>query len=143
MCGVLTRGKQALRPIPMILCGPSDVISTCQLYTMARKFLRAGKRPLVSTRRCDGKGRFEWMVPNQNKTVYVWPFSNCRVRALPRYQPIVAQVAVMNLPHPAESLCLAHMAAEQAAGGSNEQLFLYIGLTSGVCQRVRLIFQSA
>lgn len=42
----------------------------------------------------------------------------------------------MNLPHPAESLCLVHMAAEQAAGGSNEQLFLYIGLTSGVCQRV-------
>lgn len=29
------------------------------------------------------------------------------------------------------------MAAEQAAGGSNEQLFLYIGLTNGVCQRVR------
>lgn len=48
----------------------------------------------------------------------------------------------MNLPHPAESLCLAHMAAEQAAGGSNEQLFLYIGLTSGVCQRVRINFQS-
>lgn len=46
------------------------------------------------------------------------------------------QVAVMNLPAPAESLCLAHMAAEQAAGGSNEQLFLYIGLTNGVCQRV-------
>lgn len=44
----------------------------------------------------------------------------------------------MNLPHPAESLCLAHMAAEQAAGGSNEQLFLYIGLTSGVCERVSL-----
>lgn len=43
---------------------------------------------------------------------------------------------MMNLPHPAESLCLAHMAAEQAAGGSNEQLFLYIGLTSGVCERV-------
>lgn len=43
----------------------------------------------------------------------------------------------MNLPAPAESLCLAHMAAEQAAGGSNEQLFLYIGLTNGVCQRVR------
>lgn len=42
----------------------------------------------------------------------------------------------MNLPAPAESLCLAHMAAEQAAGGSNEQLFLYIGLTNGVCQRV-------
>ncbi|CAM9302661.1 unnamed protein product [Scytosiphon promiscuus] len=49
---------------------------------------------------------------------------------------LLEQVAVMNLPHPAESLCLAHMAAEQAAGGSNEQLFLYIGLTSGVCQRV-------
>lgn len=43
----------------------------------------------------------------------------------------------MNLPAPAESLCLARMAAEQAAGGSNEQLFLYIGLTNGVCQRVR------
>lgn len=42
----------------------------------------------------------------------------------------------MNLQHPAESLCLVHMAAEQAAGGSNEQLFLYIGLTSGVCDRV-------
>lgn len=49
---------------------------------------------------------------------------------------LCAQLAVMNLPHPAESLCLAHMAAEQAAGGSNEQLFLYIGLTSGVCERV-------
>lgn len=32
------------------------------------------------------------------------------------------------------------MAAEQAAGGSNEQLFLYIGLTSGVCDRVRFVF---
>lgn len=46
------------------------------------------------------------------------------------------QVAMISLPAPAESLCLVHMAAEQAAGGSNEQLFLYIGLTSGVCQRV-------
>lgn len=45
----------------------------------------------------------------------------------------------MNLTHPAESLCLAHMAAEQAAGGSNEQLFLYIGLTSGVCERVSVL----
>lgn len=44
----------------------------------------------------------------------------------------------MNLPAPAESLCLVYMAAEQAAaGGSNEQLFLYIGLANGVCQRVR------
>lgn len=50
---------------------------------------------------------------------------------------LATQVAVMNLPAPAESLCLVHMAAEQAAGGSNEQLFLYIGLTNGVCQRVR------
>ncbi|CAB1113081.1 unnamed protein product [Ectocarpus sp. CCAP 1310/34] len=49
---------------------------------------------------------------------------------------LLEQVAIINLPHPAESLCLAHMAAEQAAGGSNEQLFLYIGLASGVCQRV-------
>ncbi|CAM9692315.1 unnamed protein product [Ectocarpus sp. 13 AM-2016] len=49
---------------------------------------------------------------------------------------LLEQVAMINLPHPAESLCLAHMAAEQAAGGSNEQLFLYIGLASGVCQRV-------
>lgn len=48
----------------------------------------------------------------------------------------------MNLPHPAESLCLVHMAAEQAAGGSNEQLFLYIGLTSGVCQRVSFFFSA-
>ncbi|CAM9666346.1 unnamed protein product [Ascophyllum nodosum] len=46
------------------------------------------------------------------------------------------QVALMNLPAPAESLCLAYMATEQAAGGSNEQLFLYVGLTNGVCQRV-------
>lgn len=48
----------------------------------------------------------------------------------------------MNLPAPAESLCLAHMAAEQAAGGSNEQLFLYIGLTNGVCQRVSATYAS-
>lgn len=45
---------------------------------------------------------------------------------------------MISLPAPAESLCFVHMAAEQAAGGSNEQLFLYIGLTNGVCQRVRL-----
>lgn len=50
---------------------------------------------------------------------------------------LLEQVAVMNLLAPAESLCLVHMAAEQAAGGSNEQLFLYVGLTNGVCQRVR------
>ena len=45
----------------------------------------------------------------------------------------------MNLPAPAESLCLAYMATEQAAGGSNEQLFLYVGLTNGVCQRVSYV----
>ncbi|CAM9248608.1 unnamed protein product, partial [Choristocarpus tenellus] len=46
------------------------------------------------------------------------------------------QLSTMELPAPADSLCLVEMAAEQAAGGSTQQLFLYIGLSNGVCQRV-------
>lgn len=87
-------------------------------------FLRICCEPGLS----DANGEAESLVSH---TALVFAPHSC-----PNYV-FAAQVAVMNLPAPAESLCLAYMAAEQAAGGSNEQLFLYIGLTNGVCQRVR------